>query len=876
MASNAAIQQYINDSADPALSVYSSSTQQIPVTSGNTAVFITNVNEYTTINVSDPSQAAGNTTELQFNLNGRMDGDEGLTYNPTTDSLDVLGNLTAGTVYTNNLKYANGTNWSLGGSSYGNANVATYLPTYVGNLNPNVVSATLFAGSGANLTNIPAGNLVGSVPVAAVANSVDGANVTGTVANATHAITAGTANTVAGANVTGTVPLATSAGSATTAGTVTTAAQPNITSVGTLTGLTVSNSTGVVNFLNTANVSLGSIANLKIGGGSNGQVLTATGTGNTVQWSTPTAGNLQDITTNGATTDQAVSITNTTSSTNAVTGALKVTGGVGISGNVHVQNSITSYSTIYAGSLSDFGSWQVPVFLGRDAGAEYIQGALVNTNENGSADWVAYNDLSDGDGGMSAWADMGFTGSNFSDPLYTITNANDGYFFVQGKDTLSGGNLVIATGEKGTHHDIVFATGGFLEANEAMRLDNERNVFFVGGHAHAGLSDKIIDLDVNGNTELRGNLKVTKRSDLGSAANVYITGGTSGQVLSTDGAGNLSWTTVSGGASTGDFTFTNNSVTVTAGQDMVLTLEDENEDGYVVEQNVTVNSTVNTRTRLDANEFTIETDIPGVGHTFSFEGSGNLQIPGSVYGFNNNVALAAMDAGGHPKASLQSISNTNDPNVFTSIDATYTGANIVVYQGGSNSAFDVYTWKFDNAGNLTVPGHILPSANLSYDLGSDTARFRDLYLSGTTINLGGTLIQAQANGEVSIGNATFSSSGTISAADVTLGITTLSSNTIASSSHIGTMVVFSPGFADVIRYSLPNVATAGFTVGSRIELFADSQSTIMVEPDAASGVTIYASKGLDAVYIGPNTWNISNTQVAKLTMYSSDTWVLSA
>lgn len=69
------------------------------------------------------------------------------------------------------------------------------------------VSATSFAGNGANLTNIT------------------GANVTGAVANATYATSAGSA---------------TSATSASTAGTVTTAAQPNITSVGTLTSLTVS------------------------------------------------------------------------------------------------------------------------------------------------------------------------------------------------------------------------------------------------------------------------------------------------------------------------------------------------------------------------------------------------------------------------------------------------------------------------------------------------------------------------------------------------------------------------------------------------------------------------------------------------------------
>ena len=61
--------------------------------------------------------------------------------------------------------------------------------------------------------------------------SLTGANVSGAVALATNATSA---NAVAGANVSGTVASATSAASATIAGTVTTAAQPNITSVGTL------------------------------------------------------------------------------------------------------------------------------------------------------------------------------------------------------------------------------------------------------------------------------------------------------------------------------------------------------------------------------------------------------------------------------------------------------------------------------------------------------------------------------------------------------------------------------------------------------------------------------------------------------------------
>jgi hypothetical protein len=92
-------------------------------------------------------------------------------------------------------------------ASYGNANVAAYLPTFTGNLAggnaiiTSGVSAATFTGSAAGLTNIP------------------GANVTGVVANASYATAAGSATT---------------ATSATTAGTVTTGAQPNITSVGTL------------------------------------------------------------------------------------------------------------------------------------------------------------------------------------------------------------------------------------------------------------------------------------------------------------------------------------------------------------------------------------------------------------------------------------------------------------------------------------------------------------------------------------------------------------------------------------------------------------------------------------------------------------------
>ena len=55
-------------------------------------------------------------------------------------------------------------------------------------------------------------------------------------------------------------------------------------------------------------------------------------------------------------------------------------------------------------------------------------------------------------------------------------------------------------------------------------------------------------INLGANTaDVVGNITVTGNSSLSSNANVKITGGASGQALTTDGSGNLSWTTKIGG-----------------------------------------------------------------------------------------------------------------------------------------------------------------------------------------------------------------------------------------------------------------------------------------------------------------------------------------
>ena len=54
-------------------------------------------------------------------------------------------------------------------------------------------------------------------------------------------------------------------------------------------------------------------------------------------------------------------------------------------------------------------------------------------------------------------------------------------------------------------------------------------------------------------------------------------------------------------------------------------------------------------------------------------------------------------------------------------------------------------------GSTTAGGHILPAANVTYDLGAPSARFRDLFLSGTSIALGDASI-TEVGGNVVIQN----------------------------------------------------------------------------------------------------------------------------
>ena len=138
-----------------------------------------------------------------------------------------------------NVLYGNGVFAAApGGGSYGDSNVVTLLGAF--SANP-ITTTGLITGDGSGLSGLAGANVTGEVTFAATANAVAYANVSGTptLGNISTINIDGDASTVLYGN--GTF----AAISATTAQTVTTAAQPNITSTGTLTSLTVTGALGV-------------------------------------------------------------------------------------------------------------------------------------------------------------------------------------------------------------------------------------------------------------------------------------------------------------------------------------------------------------------------------------------------------------------------------------------------------------------------------------------------------------------------------------------------------------------------------------------------------------------------------------------------------
>lgn len=248
----------------------------------------------------------------------------------------------------------------------------------------------------------------------------------------------------------------------------------------------------------------------------------------------------------------ALVLANSTISTSTTTGALVVNGGAGIGGNLNVNSAgyfgynAAGVNLVNPTLISTASSQSV------NAGAYYVQTAVINSEATGSSDMIAYPNNGNSDTG---WVDVGITGNLFSDPLYTVTKSNDGYVFMSAAaGTGLGGNLVLATDRTGTYNDIVVAVGSFFSNAEVARFHGNTS---NGGYLQltqgtAATSTSTGALRVTGGVGVSGALYAGSLYDNGSRpiTSLNLTAGT---------AIGLSTTTLTGPSSS--LTITNTGVT---------------------------------------------------------------------------------------------------------------------------------------------------------------------------------------------------------------------------------------------------------------------------------------------------------------------------
>jgi len=309
-------------------------------------------------------------------------------------------------------------------------------------------AGTVTANAQANITSVGvltslnvAGNVVGGqfVGNGNTISNIQGANVSGTVTSASYSINsiqanyANVANSVSGGNVSGQV------NNALIAGTVYTNAQPNITSVGTLTSLSSSGNIWGVNLVTSGQVS--AIANI-IGGNVNA-TNNLTGTNVSVTGTTTSAS-----TVGGVIIGASVSVTGTTTSASTVGGVItgasvsvtgNVTGGnlltsglVSATGNVTGGNLLTSGLVSATGSLNTNG---VIVAQGNIRGANLISNGLItatgtitggNVVSSGSVSAIGNiigNNLTVGSGNVNVGNVIFSNSSKFNSAAWTLVES---------------------------------------------------------------------------------------------------------------------------------------------------------------------------------------------------------------------------------------------------------------------------------------------------------------------------------------------------------------------------------------------------------------------------------------------------------------------
>ena len=786
-------------------------------------------------NVTTFPTVQGANTQVLFNDNGALNGNANLVFNKTSatmtvTNLSVTGNLDAGDINVSSI--ANGTsNVDIIGAS-GNVTtsvggVANVLVITTTGAN---VTGTFSASGNANVGNIGATGGIfttvgGELTTAAQPNITS----TGTLTSLSVSgnISAGnvSATTFTGA-------LSGAATSATTAGTVTTAAQPNITSTGTLTSLSVSGNANVGN-LGTAGI------------------ITATGN--------ITGGNISGTLVTG---------TLTTGTQPNITG-LGILTALSVSGSANIGNMIVDGSANIIGTLGA----NIVTASGNVIGANLVTTGIANItgNVNGGNLVTA--------GQVSATGNI--TGGNISGTLLTGTLTTAAQPNITSTGTLAslsvtgnvtGGNLVTA--------GILSVTGtgvSSIAGNLDMTSNNIINLASPVNATDAATKQYVDDVAQGLHTHDSCNAATTTTLATISGGTVTYNNGTSGvgATLTTTG----SYTTIDGVTLSdgmrilvkNEVSAANNGIYVRTSSTVLTRADDFNTPAEMAGGDFTF---VTAGTVYDNTGWVMPDPVTTVGTSpvvwVQFSGAGTytagsgLTLTGSV--FSVNVAQPTITSVG-TLTSLSISGNANIGNVgaaagvFTSVSgngsalSAITGANVTGTVPLATSAGTVTTAAQPNITSLGTLSSLSVSGNANVGNIGATNLVGTL-TTGTQTNITslGTLSSLSVSGNANVGNIGATNLvGTLSTASQTniTAVGTLTSLGVSGNANVGNL-----GTGGLIT------VTGNVTAGN---LITGGLVTVTGNVTAGNLVSTGTVGGTGATHLGNTFTTGANTTTATVT-----------
>jgi len=375
-------------------------------------------------------------------------------------------------------------------------------------------------------------------------------------------------------------------------------------------------------------------------------------------------------------------------------------------------------------------------------------------------------------------------------------------------------------------------------------------------------------VNVSANLVVLGNANFTSAANvaLGAVGNIHITGGSNGQVLQTDGAGNLTWSStanineIMNGDSNVFIPVANGNVTITANGTQTWTF---GTDGKLsTAGDIQANGTVN------ANYITASVNITSSANIYANSGyvyanyanvSNDLQV-------NNNANI-----GNTLFANIANITTLNTGNANISSNLTVNNLTVNLELAGNTANFSGNVFLNSNANvtnNLTVGGNITTSGAGG-----------NITMSGGNINGANVLFANTANISLQLNGANANFTGNVTAANF---IGTLANGTSNVEVALNGNVTINPGalggnayvFSDTILETAAaitatgNIQSNGSIIANTFTAYANTGVTLSAgtNPDPAN-----ISLNVDLVPSGNGAVAVSGKKIINLATPTADT-----